>query len=236
MSNALDVLLERYPERVRAALNVLVEGPYFYRTDDEDLFFFIRRHRQQFAEFYEAFYGWTLVMDEKCARVHKQEWYNAAITEVNRDLFNFRRRDDCIGFMILLEFFENELEENSMTVEDHDNPRFYFGDLLRFTHRRFGELFPGDAGERYTEEFVRANVLRRILPVLERYRLLTRLRPPADMAIAKADDMIFEAMPALYHYNAARLSRGIDEDGTVSVLPDEDDDVSLPMGTEEDDA
>ena len=50
-------LTAAFPERVRAVLNILVETPYFYRTDNEDLFFFLRRHRSEFARFAEMYYG-----------------------------------------------------------------------------------------------------------------------------------------------------------------------------------
>jgi hypothetical protein len=57
MSNLLAPLLERYPDRVRAVLNILVEAPYFYRQDQEDVFFFLRRHRTEFEAFYRDYYG-----------------------------------------------------------------------------------------------------------------------------------------------------------------------------------
>jgi len=215
-------LAERSGEEVRAILNILVESPYFYRTDNEDLFFFLRRHRSEFAQFYTALYDWTLMMDDKCARVYKSRWYNESVTEANRDVFDFRRRDECIAFMILLEFFEHRLEENSMTVEDKENLRFRLGDLLQYTHRRFAELFPDDAGEKYTEDYVRGAVLRQVMPKLERYRLVRRIRPPGDVRL-QPGEMILEALPALYHYNANRLSRsvaGMDATGDDEPEPD----------------
>ena len=96
-----------------------------------------------------------------------------------------------------------------MTVEDRDNLRFRIGDLLIYTHRRFHELFPEEAGEKYTEEYVRGNLLRHIMPVLERYRFVKRITPPSDMRLDRDTDTIYEALPALYHYNAGRLSRSI---------------------------
>ncbi len=178
MANSLSSLTERYGDRTRAVLNILVETPYFYRRDNEDLFFFLRRHRQEFLDFFDEHFGWELLMDEKCARVYKGKWYNDSVTEANRDMFGFRRRDECLGFMILLEFFEHQLEENAMTVEDNENLRFRFGDLLLYAQRRFRQLFPGAGGERYTQEHVRAQVLRPILPVLQKYRFLARIPPP----------------------------------------------------------
>ena len=209
MENPLTDLLRTHADRVRAVLNVLLESPYFYRSDNQELFYFLRRHRPEFARFYEDYYGWSLVMDAKCARVFKPTWYNEAVTEANRDLFDFRRRDECLAFMILLEFFEHQLDENAMTVEEQENVRFRFGDLLRYTCQRFQELFPEDGQSRYAEDLVRGTVLRRVLPTLEKYRFVKRIRPPHDLELGQAD-MIFEALPALYHYNAHRLSAGVE--------------------------
>ena len=211
-------LLQTHADSVRAVLNVLVESPYFYRSDNQNLFYFLRRHRLEFSCFYETYYGWSLIMDSKCARVFKPRWYNEAVTEANRDMFDFRRRDECLAFMILLEFFEHQLDENAMTVEEQQNVRFRFGDLLRYTCQRFQELFPEDGQSKYTEDAVRATVLRRVLPTLEKYRFLRRIRPPRDLGLSQAD-MIFEALPAIYHYNAHRLSTEVgdltqaDDDG-----------------------
>jgi hypothetical protein len=124
-------------------------------------------------------------------------------------MFNFSRRDDCLAFMMLLEFFEQQLEENGMTVEDRHNLRFHFGDLLRYMHSRFQEIFP-QLSERYSEEYVRAKVLKAIMPDLEKYRFIKRLQPPEDLT-ALREEVIYEALPALYHYNAAALSRTLPE-------------------------
>ena len=169
MEPELARLLDRSGDRVRAVLNVMVESPYFYSSDDQDLFFFLKRHRREFTEFFKVFYGWTLLMDSKCARVYKADWYNPAISPAARTMFNFTRRDECLAFMMLLEFYEHQLEENGMTVEDKDNLRFRFGDLLGHVHRRFGECLSGKK-ETYSEDFVRAKILRPIMPELERYR------------------------------------------------------------------
>jgi hypothetical protein len=159
-----------------------------------------------------------LIVDGKCARVFKPRWYNDAITPANRDLFNFSRRDECLGFMLLLEFFEHQLEEHSMAVEDKENLRFRFADLLSHAQSRLIELFPEDAAK-YTEDAVRARILRAILPTLEKYRFIRRIPPPQEEAI-EGDEMIFEALPALYHYNAHRLSKSIVErDETASSSP-----------------
>lgn len=209
MKNDLTRLLQRNSDRVQAVLNILLESPYFYAGDDHDLFLFLRRYRSEFSDFFKTFYGWTLIVDSKCARVYKAQWYNRAITPKNRSLFSFSKRDECLAFMMLLEFFEQQLEENGMTVEDRDNLRFHFGDLLNYIHKRFQELFPKQE-RRYSQEYIRSRILKPVMPELEKHRLLTRIKPPEDMQAAD-QDIIFEAMPALYHYNGAALARMIPE-------------------------
>ena len=209
MENELARLLQRNGDRVQAVLNILIESPYFYAGDDHDLFLFLRRYRSEFTEFFKEFYGWTLIIDTKCARTYKPQWYNRAITPKNRSIFSFSKRDECLAFMMLLEFFEQQLEENGMTVEDKDNLRFHFGDLLEYCHKRFQEIFPKHE-QRYSQEFIRAKILKPVMPELEKHRFLTRIKPPEELQTT-GQDLIYEAMPALYHYNGAALARMIPE-------------------------
>lgn len=202
-----DELRLRQPARVRAVLNLLLESPYFYRSDDEEPFLFLRRHQRAFATYFEDHFGWQLIADGKCARLYKDTWHNPAITPANRDLFDFTKRDECIAFMLLLEFFEHKLEEESIGVDDAENLRFRFGDLLLFERERFVELFP-ETPDTYTEEDVR-RILRAVMPQLERYRFLLRIRPPRDEWI-EPDDTIYECLPALWHYSVHRLSRPVE--------------------------
>ncbi|MCP3889536.1 MAG: DUF2398 family protein [Desulfobulbaceae bacterium] len=209
MEIALNNLLKRHGDRVQKVLNILIESPYFYSEDDHDSFLFLRRHRVEFVDFFKQFYGWSLLIDSKCARLYKAEWHNTAITPANRSLFNFSKRDECLAFMILLEFFEQQLEENGMTVEDKQNLRFHFGDLLDYSQKRFVEVFPERNAE-YSQDKVRDKIWKPVMPELEKHRLLTKIKPPEDLPAAAAD-LIYEAMPALYHYNGAALSRTIPE-------------------------
>jgi hypothetical protein len=210
MDHPLGNLLEDHRDRVVTALNVLVEAPYFYREDDEETFFFLRRHRRQFAAFLEQSFGWRLVLDDRCARVLKEKWHNPAISESQRDIFRFSRRDECLAFMMMLEFFEHQLDENSMTVEDREPLKFRLGDLLSFLVRRFAELFPEKAETSYTEESVRKTILREVLPVLTRYRFLRLLPPPKELGRLDDTEHIYEALPAMYHYNTNALAHWSD--------------------------
>ncbi len=211
VENPLDKLIEQSPKRVEAVLNVLTETPYFYRQDSEEIFFFLRRHHLEFSRFFEHYFGWRLVLDDKCARVHKEKWHNPAVAESQRDVFGFRKRDECLAFMMLLEFFEHQMDENSMTVEEKECLRFRLGDLLTYLVKRFAELYPDQAAQRYSEEAVRKNILRAIMPVLDRHRFLRKLTPPKEVGAVAESDWIYEALPAIYHYNSKRLSQPLAE-------------------------
>jgi len=206
--SAFDDLLQKQKARVQAVLNILLESPYFYKTDHEENFLFLRRYQREFTGFFEETFGWQLVIDTKCARLYKETWYNERITPSNRDLFNFTRRDECVAFMLLLEFFEHKLEEDSASVEEPENVRFRFGDLLLFERNRFLELFP-DQASNYADEDVR-KIMRPVMPQLEKYRFLLKIDPPDDETI-EPDDTIYECLPALWHYSVQRISRPIDE-------------------------
>lgn len=195
---------------VQAALNILLESPYFYKTDDERAFLAVTRYRQAFAAFFKKMFGWTLVVDAKCIRLYKPKWYNEAITPANRDLFGFGRRDACIGFLLLLEFFEREAREQGVTTEDRENLKFLFGDWLEYSAERFRQLFP-DKAENYTDEKVR-QILREIMPSLERYRFLRKIRPSSDESVSEAQT-IYEALPAMWHYQANQLVQSVSSEG-----------------------
>ena len=195
--------------KVQAVLNVLLEAPYFYKTDNEDLFMFLRRYTKEFNAFFDVHFGWQLTVDAKCARVFKPTWYNEKITPSNRDLFNFTKRDECIAFMLVLEFFETKLEETAIGIDDPENLRFLFGELLEFERRRFQETFP-ETAENYADEDVR-RILRQIMPQLERYRFLVKIKPPDDESVSQ-EEIIYECLPALWHYNATAVARPVDAD------------------------
>ena len=207
--NPLDDLMQKYADRVRATLNILLESAYFYRTDNETLFSFLRQHEQEFQAFFQRYFGWELIRDTKCARLYKPRWYNESITEANRHRLDFRRRDEALGFLLLLDFFEHQLIEQNVTVADAQNLLFRFGSLLEHAHRRLQEVLPESERAKYTTEHVRRVMLRPILPVLVRYRFLHEVEKPAELGKVADDDTLFEALPAMYHYNAHRLSQPI---------------------------
>ncbi len=48
------------------------------------------------------------------------------------------------------------------------------------------------------------------MPELEKHRFLTKIKPPEDL-LTSEQNLIYEAMPALYHYNSAALARMVPE-------------------------
>ena len=203
----IEELIDRGDEtgqRIRETLNVLLESPYFYKTDDERLFLVLTRYKRAFESFFDKFFGWTLVMDAKCARLYKPKWFNEKITLPNRDMFGFTKRDECMAFLLLIEFFERECREQGVTTDDRENLRFRFGDWLEYAAARFRALMP-DKEENYTDERVR-QILRDIMPDLVRYRFLQRVRPSADDSVSEAEPIV-ACRPALWHYQAAHLNQ-----------------------------
>ena len=209
----IEELIDRRDEtgqRIRETLNVLLESPYFYKTDDERLFLVLMHYKRAFEAFFEKFFGWSLVMDTKCARLYKPKWFNEKITLPNRDMFTFTKRDDCMAFLLVLEFFERECREQGVTADDRENLRFRFGDLLEYAAVRFRALMSGKE-ENYTDERVR-QILKGIMPQLEKYRFLRKVKPSADDSVSEAET-IFECLPAMWHYQAAQLAQCMGADG-----------------------
>ena len=206
--SSYDDLIQKQKPRVQAVLNILLESPYFYRSDHEENFLFLRRYQREFSDFFEKNFGWQLVLDPKCARLYKETWYNDRITPSNRDMFNFTRRDECLAFMLLLEFFEKKLDEDAASVEEPDNLRFRFGDLLLFERERFQDIFQEKA-DSYADEDIR-KIMRLIMPQLEKYRFLLKIDPPDDVTV-EPEDTIYECLPALWHYSVQRITRPLDE-------------------------
>ncbi len=215
-------IIKKSPDKVKAILNILLESPYFYVDDSEEYFRFLNRYKNEFGEFFKQMYDWELIMDSKCARLYKNKWYNEKIKLGDRQQFNFRRRDECIAFMCLLKFYEEQLVENNMTAEDKENLKFEFGDLLQYCHKKFNELFP-DNNNLYSEEYIRAKVLRPIMPELIKFRFIQLCKPDSGVSSLKFDQYIYEALPALNHYNASRLNDAVytDIEDEVSEQTDE---------------
>src|SRR3989442_13859108 len=155
-------------ERVRAVLNVLTESTFFYKEDDPDLFFFLRRNQAAFRELLENYFGWRLHLDRHCARLLKERQYNEALRPTQRALFDLRRRDACLLFALLLEFYEEEGQRQGMTPDEDRNLRFLLADFIGVAIRRFRDEL-GDATPPEGKIFEAA---RPLFEQLERHRFV----------------------------------------------------------------
>lgn len=190
--------------QVRRVLNVLLEAPYFYRGDDEELFLFLRRNRAEFERFFAETFDWELLVDRRCARLYKSRWHNPALKPSQHDVFELTRRNDCIAFLLVLEYYEHLLDEQNLSADDPEPPRFYFGSLYSFAVERFAEVL-GDAAPGEAE--VR-KLLRGLMPALLRYRMLRELEPPRDDASIDRENLIYECLPGLRSYDVRALGPG----------------------------
>jgi len=201
MSSALEKVSPR--GQIPRLLNVLIEAPFFYREDDPDLFRFLRRHRAAFARFYAELYGWELVVEERMARLYKTRWHNRALKPSQHDVFDLTRRDDCLAFLLVLEFHEHLLDERNASIDDPEPLLFRFGELFGFCRRRLSEELgqgaPDDDGVR--------KLLRRLMPTLLRYRFLRELPPePGEHGMVERDEWLYQCMPALHGYDVRALA------------------------------
>ena len=187
--------------RVRDALNVLLEAPFFYRDDDEDLFRFLRKNRLEFERFFTELFGWELLVGVRMARVFKQRWHNRALRPSQHDVFEPTTRNECIAFLLVLEFHEHLREEQNLAPDDAELPRFYFGQLFEFACRRMAE----ELGEGAPDETDIRKLLRGLVPTLLRFRFLRELEPPRDDPGIDRDNLIYECLPGLYGYDPRQL-------------------------------
>lgn len=189
-------------DKLRRILNILVEAPFFYDRDDPELFAYLRRYRADFRRFYEELYGWELVIDEHTARLYKPRWYNRALLRSAHDVFDLTRRDQCIAFLLVLEFYEHLLDEQNTSIDDTALPRFRYGELFRFAALRLAE----ELGQEAPNEGQAGKLLRELMPTLLRYRFLREIAPERDIADSVTrEDYIYECLPALHLYDVNQL-------------------------------
>jgi hypothetical protein len=222
-------------DRVRAVLNVLTESTFFYREDDPDLFFFLRRNQAAVRELFEAYFGWRLYVDRQCARLLKERQYNEALRPSQRALFDLRRRDECLLFALLLEFHEEESRRQGVTSDDDRHLRFLLADFIAFGIRRFRE----ELGEATPPEARVFESARPLFEQLERHRfvrLVDKKQAEAgeDLPAGMAEHLLYELLPGIRCYDPSLAARSVvlqayrsmagdeAEGGTAQAEPDEE--------------
>jgi Protein of unknown function (DUF2398) len=197
-------------ERVRAVLNVLTESTFFYREDDPDLFFFLRRNQAAVRELFESYFGWRLYVDRQCARLIKERLYNEAVRPSQRALFDLRRRDECLLFALLLEFYEEEGQRQGVTPDDDRQLRFLLADFVAFAIRRFRE----ELEEQTPPEGRIFEATRPLFEQLERHRfvrLVDKKQAEAgdELPAGMAEHLLYEFLPGLRCYDPSLAARSV---------------------------
>jgi hypothetical protein len=187
-------------DKVRRINNVLLEAPFFYREDDEELFLYLGRHRRAFERAFEEAFGWELVVERQLARLIKSSWCNPALRPSQHDVFDLTRREECVAFLLVLEFYEHLLDEQNLSIDDAERPRFFFGSLFEFVRERLVEV-QGDAAP---DEAAIKKILRRLVERLIRFRFLRELPPEPDDVVDR-ENLIYEGLPGLACYDVRRL-------------------------------
>lgn len=198
-------------ERARRVLNILLESPFFYRDDDVDLFDVLRRNTPAFRSFFEESFGWTLEVDRYLARLVKPAVFNPALAPSQRTVFQIAGRDECLLFMLLLEFQESESERQNVGPDDGEL-RFVAAHFVDFVFRRYRELL-GDSAPSEERILVTA---RELFAKLERFRFVAE-RERGDSSTARAErfsrdgarNLLYAFLPGMRCYRTEALADAI---------------------------
>jgi len=186
-------------------LNILTESPIFYASDDIVRFSSLRRHKSAFEKFFSRFFGWRLYVDSKMARLIRDGSHNPALKAAHRRAFNLTSRLECILFMILLEFYEHECEEQSFSYDDASNIRFTFGSYFDFVRKVFADRM---TEQRVSERELDAEA-RALLRKLEQYRLISIVERGTGQEKGAAAELLIEALPGLSCYESKNLAESV---------------------------
>jgi hypothetical protein len=198
--------------KVRAILNLLTESTFFYRADEPELFDYLRRAQAEFQRFFEEMFGWTLYADRKQARLFKGDPHNAALPAAARDLFQLTRRDECLLFVLLLEFHEAELSRQNLHYERDEDVRFLLEDFVRFAIGRARELL----GERAPPDARLFDSIASLFERLVRHRFVALVQREAagqgeTLPAGLTEHLLYQALPGLHCYDPSALNRSVFE-------------------------
>ncbi len=197
-------------ERVRAVLNVLTESTFFYRDDNPDLFLFLVRNKSGVRQFVEHFFGWRLHVDRHVARLIKERQYNDRLRPSQRDIFDLRRRDECLLFAVLLEFHEEESRRQNVSPDDDRHLRFLLADFVTFALLRFRE----EMGEACPSEQRIFDAVRPLFLQLDRHRFVRLVDRKAaeageELPAGMEEHALYEFLPGIRCYDASQAGREV---------------------------
>ena len=189
------------PQHVRALLNILTEAPFFYRTDDVDLFAYLRSHEDDFHQFFTHYFGWEFYIDRRIARVIKPHEFNEGLRPSQRDLFDLTRREECAVFLLLVEFYEKTLRDLNISYDDESPVRFLLADFVQYCLERFAE----ELGEQSPGDRVILPACRALFPKLIRYRFIEQIEKEEaakdeQLPGGMREHVMYEFLPGVHCY------------------------------------
>lgn len=214
-------------ERAQAILNVLVESTFFYAEDDPDLFATLRRHARVFETFFEATFGWDLIIDPFVAKLNKAAVFNRALTARQRHVFQLTARGEYLLFILLLEFQELQAEQQNVDLSSESEVRFLLHDFLEYLFQRFreelGEACPSEeAILGWARALFDKLVLHRFLAVRERSGRAEAEGISAAFSRNENAAVLYAMLPGLRCYRPEALA--FDLLRKISVEQNQDDD------------
>jgi len=204
-------------EKFQMVLNILTESPFFYADDDPVRFNILRRNEAAFKKFFDKYFGWRLYVDSKMARLIKDRNYNPALRSVHRDTFRLTGRNECLLFLVLLEYYEHECGEQGYSNDEVEPLRFTYADFLAFTRRILNEQY---ADQLPADREIDA-AARQLLKKLQNFRLLTVVEAEANAGNESDGDMLIEVLPGLNCYEGRKISEALGKDDADPAIIDD---------------
>jgi len=198
-------------EKAQRVLNVLLESPFFYRDDDVDLFGLLRRRQSLFQEFFEIFFGWELYVDQQVARLIKPKTFNPQLKPSQRHVFRITGRHQYVLFILLLEFYQHQADEQNVDLDRETEVRFVLADFVEFAFKRYRE----ELGNGMPEEAFILGEMRSLFKKLEHHRFIalaettgvvTEEGLAAGFTREGASSVLYAMLPGLRCYRPEELN------------------------------
>ncbi len=162
------------------------------------------------------------------ARLIKDRNFNPALRSVHRDTFRLTGRNECLLFLVLLEYYEHECGEQGCSNDDDEFLKFAYADLFAFTRRvladQYVDQLPADRDIDVA--------LRQLLKKLQHFRLLTVVEVSEKADNESDRDMLIEVLPGLNCYEGRKIAETLGKDGVDSAILDEVQDFEESEGDE----
>ncbi len=198
--------------KARRILNILMESLFFYREDDVDLFGLLRRRQSLFRDFFYEFFGWQLYVDDRLARLVKNDVCNPALRPSQRHIFHISGRLQFVVFSLLLEFHQQQADAQNIDLDREPEVRFVLADFVQFVFERYRR----ELGDQAPAEQEVLNAMRQVFRELQRFRLIAErerqgvvetVGPAAAFTHEGMDHVLYALLPGLRCYRPEALTR-----------------------------